>query len=237
MNIKALFLDLDDTLHSFSISAGTAMNEVYNHMVKKYALPMDRLKQTYAQIMAQTEKDAFFNGRTSREYRTERFTKLLTTFNVQDEDLVRELLDIYSVTLEGAMVLSEGVGHLLGRLSQKKPLYIVSEGPSDAQRRAIDKLGLATYFQGVFISGEAKKIKETGELFQHALEKTGYKPEEVVLIGDSYARDVVGGLAAGLYVVWFNRKNEQLNLKDKQPHAQISNMQELDGILEEHFRI
>lgn len=237
MNIKALYFDMDDTLHSFSKSAGTAMNEVYNHILKKHALPLDRLKQTYAKIMAQTEKNAFFDGRTSREYRTERFTKLLAAFNVNDESTVRQLLDIYAETLERNMGLSDGVKDVLNRLSQKKPLYIVSEGPSDAQRRAIDILGLATYFQGVFISGEAKKIKETGELFQYALEQTAYKPEEVVLIGDSYARDVVGGLAAGLYVVWLNRENKQLTPKEKQPHAQISNIQESEKILEKYFSV
>lgn len=237
MNIKALYFDMDDTLHSFSRSAGASMKEVYKHIVQKHSLPLEELKQTYSKIIAQTEKDAFFDGRTSKEYRTERFAKLLASFKIQDESTIRELLDIYAETLERNMRLSEDVRDTLIRLSQKKPLYIVSEGPSDAQRRAIELLGLTPYFQDVFISGEAKKVKETGELFKYALEQGGHKPEEVVLIGDSYIRDVIGGLIAGLYVVWLNRENKQLSSGDKQPHAQISDIQELEGILEKHFSI
>ena len=75
MIIKALYFDMDDTLHSFSRCAGAAMNEVYSHIVQKHCLSLENLKQKYAKIMAQTEKDAFFDGRTSTEYRTERFTK------------------------------------------------------------------------------------------------------------------------------------------------------------------
>lgn len=235
MNIKALFFDMDDTLHSFSRSAGECMGKVYAYIVQKHGIPLERLKQEYAGIIAQTEKDAFFDGRASTEYRTERITKLLTAFNIEDEQTVNELLGIYSDTLEKNTSPFEGVAGMLGRLRDKKPLYFVTEGLSDAQRRAVEILGLAPYFQDVFISGEVKKIKETGELFQHALEQTSYRPKEVVLIGDSYARDVVGGLAAGLYVVWFNRKNEDLRSNDKKPHAQIFNIQELESILEQHF--
>ena len=237
MDIKALYFDMDNTLHDFSRSGGIAMGEVYKHIAQKHGLPLDKLKQEYERIRVQAEKDAFFDGRTSTEYRAERFTKLLGAFNIYDKETVKRLLEVYAETLEINMKPFDGVTDVLGRLSRKKPLYIVTEGPGDAQRRAIDILGLPSYFQDVFISGEAKKIKETGELFRYALEQTGCKPHEVVLIGDSYERDVLGGLKAGLHVIWFNRKNKQLNPEDKQPSAQIHYMLELEKMLKEHFGI
>jgi HAD superfamily hydrolase (TIGR01549 family) len=235
MFIKSLFLDMDDTLHDFSNSAGMAMSKVYRHIVKKHDLSEQQLREAYRAIMTQTEKNAFFDGRTSREYRTERFARLLNTFDVQDERMVDELLVIYAQTLEENMKLYDGVMDVLSRLQKKLPMFIVTEGPSDAQRRAIKILGLSPFIKEIFISGEAKKIKETGELFEHALNQTGLSPNEVVLVGDSHVRDVVGGLKAGLNVVWLNTKGKVLRPQQEQPQFEISDITELETVLKKCF--
>ena len=97
-DIKAFFFDLDNTLHDYSKSAGKAMDEVYQKVHSTYGIPIEDLKQRYVQIMSEAEKNAFFDGRTSKEYRTERFSKLLSAFNITDDILIGNLLSIYSAT-------------------------------------------------------------------------------------------------------------------------------------------
>lgn len=232
MFIRGLYLDLDNTLHNFSNSAGIAMSGVYEHIVKKYSLSKQQLRETYETIIARTEKNAFFDGRTSGEYRTERFNELLDTFEIQDEGMVSNLLDIYAQALEENMKPSNGALDMLNKLSNKFSLFILTEGPGDAQRKAVKILGFLPYIKDIFISGEIKKVKETGELFQYALQRTGFKPNEVILVGDSYERDVVGGLKAGLNVVWLNARGEKLKPQQKQPQAQISDITELEIVLQ-----
>ncbi|MFH1565514.1 MAG: HAD family hydrolase [bacterium] len=235
MPIKSLYLDMDNTLHDFSNSAGIAMSGVYQHIVKKYGLQEQQLRETYKEIMARTEKNAFFDGRTSREYRTERFNNLLNSFNIQDKEMVKNLLSIYAQTLEKYMKPSNGVLNMLSKLNKKFPLFILTEGPEDAQRKAIEILGFLPYIKDIFISGETRKVKETGELFQYALQRTGLKPNEVILVGDSYERDVVGGLKVGLNVVWLNAKGEELKPQQQKPQVQISDISELETVLQKNF--
>jgi FMN phosphatase YigB (HAD superfamily) len=39
-------------------------------------------------------------------------------------------------------------------------------------------------------------------VFAHALDRLGAEPETAVMVGDSWERDVVGALGAGMSAVW-----------------------------------
>lgn len=232
--IKAIFFDLDDTLHDFKRVSGGAMVHVYEEIVKRYGLDKTRLRERYSELITQAEEHAFLDGRLSTDYRTERFRNLLQTFGIQDEGFVKELVGLYRKELENGLSLFPGFHSRLKDLQQKYDLCIVTEGPVDAQQRTIEILGIKDYFKRIFISGELKKIKSTGELFKHAIKESGYSAQEIMLIGDSYKRDVLGGLRAGLKVVWLNRKNEKIADGDPKPHSQIKSLDELEANLKKN---
>ncbi len=238
--LKAIYLDMDNTLHSFSQSSGKAMSEVYNLVQSRYNVPIEKLKDVYKRIMQRTEENAFFDGRTSTEYRTERFTDMLRTSGVKNLDIVPNLLDVYSRVLIENTKPFDKTHKVLDSLSKRFKLYIITEGPSDAQRKVVDLLDLAQYIEDIFISGEAKKIKSNGNLFRYALKVTKHDPREVVHVGDSYKRDIVGASKAGLGSIWLNSKNEKLKWYQIKPLAQISDIQELgklETLLKHNFRM
>lgn len=190
--VENIFLDLDGTLHDFRATARAGMTSVFDSIHQEYAIPVEALTKEYGLIMAEAEKQAFREGKTSREYRTERFSKLLGRFSIRDDARVSELVDKYGTVFEDNLRLEVDVQHALAALSKGFTLYLLTEGPLDAQQRTIEKLGISKYLSGIYTSGEYKKVKETGDLFTTALENLRCKPENVLVVGDSKQRDIRG---------------------------------------------
>jgi len=83
------------------------------------------------------------------------------------------------------------------------PIYIVSNIDTDDIRKAIEYHGLKP--AGVFTSEDAKSYKPRKELFELALNDSGFKSDEVIHIGDSISSDVKGAGALGIKTLWLNR--------------------------------
>lgn len=83
------------------------------------------------------------------------------------------------------------------------PIYIVSNIDTSDINEAIAFHGFKP--DGVFTSEDARSYKPRSELFEYALSKTGFSPDEVVHIGDSLSSDVKGAGNAGIKAIWINR--------------------------------
>ena len=86
-----------------------------------------------------------------------------------------------------------GAADLLARLKAAgKTIVAVSDMYfSKVQIEAIlDRVGLLTYFDHVFVSCDAKLTKQTGRLFEHVLRTLDLVPADVVHIGDNPRSDV-----------------------------------------------
>lgn len=83
------------------------------------------------------------------------------------------------------------------------PVYIVSNIDTSDIMCALKYHGLNP--AGVFTSEDARAYKPRRELFELALGKTEFKPEEVIHIGDSISSDVKGASALGIRTLWLNR--------------------------------
>ena len=235
MHIKALFFDLDDTLHDFSTASSAAMAETYKLILSKHdSLKLDDLKAEYRKLIAKVEEDAFLDGRTSTEYRTERFTALLAAFGITDQGLVESILTTYDQVLTVNLKLFEEVERVLPEEKAiGRKIYLISDAPHDAQVKALKILELDTKIDGLFTSNAARKKKSNGELFRHALEQIGLSADEVLVIGDSYQRDIKGALSCGLNCIWINRRKATLAENELRPTSELNDLSQLREKIEE----
>ena len=90
----------------------------------------------------------------------------------------------------------------LAEVGARHRLGLITNGPSDIQRLKLEQAGLTGAFAGEVISGELGVGKPRPEVFLGLLERLGVTPEASVMVGDSWERDIEGGLAAGMSVVW-----------------------------------
>lgn len=85
-------------------------------------------------------------------------------------------------------------------------LGIVTNGPPDQQRAKLERLGVLSYFDpaAVMVSGERGYAKPDPRIFHDALSALKRSPQDALYVGDSWPSDVLGALATGLDVAWFN---------------------------------
>ena len=129
--------DLDDTLHEFRKSSKHAVDETLKAISENCKVPIQDLQRSYSKVLADKTSSAFVEGKTSHEYREERFRTVLHhfTLEVSDKDMER-FLATYEETLMKALELKCGALDLLktSRAMGKK-IAVITKGPQDAQER------------------------------------------------------------------------------------------------------
>lgn len=97
--------------------------------------------------------------------------------------------------------LRNGALALLDYLAMRRlPMALVSNGPSDMRRAAVEALSLEEYFEVVVVSGDAEvgRRKPSAEIFEIACRKLGVHPARALMIGDDPVNDIRGAKSAGM---------------------------------------
>ena len=83
----------------------------------------------------------------------------------------------------------------------------------------------------VLISESVRAYKPHRRVFEHALERLGLAPHDVLHVGDSDVDDVKGAREAGLRVAWVNRDGRRRRPDVPPPDFEIRNLSELPALL------
>lgn len=160
------------------------------------------LKAAYLRVLKEKTSSVFIDGKSSHEYRAARFTSAMNALKlVSTMEQVAQILEIYEKTLMEHLKLKPGVTSLLKLLKQQgKCIAIVTEGPQDAQERTVAALGLEPYFDRL-ITTNAFGAAKVSRLFERALDFPGIKSRDVVMVGDSWDRDVLPAAKLGISCV------------------------------------
>ncbi|NYI05851.1 HAD family hydrolase [Allostreptomyces psammosilenae] len=91
----------------------------------------------------------------------------------------------------------------LGELGLR--IGVITNGHPVQQRAKLAAIGLAELVDPLVCSVEVGVGKPDPRIFQEACRRAGTVPERCLHVGDLWAKDVVGALAAGMTAVWLNR--------------------------------
>ena len=123
--------------------------------------------------------------------------------------------------------IDDNIIKLLEYLKTKYELVILTDWYGDQQAKRLEKIDILKYFQNVY-SAENTKRKPFKEAFMQAIGNN--KPEECIIIGDSFERDIKGALNAGLQAIWYNPNNETEITKNEEYYS-VSKLEEINKIL------
>lgn len=84
------------------------------------------------------------------------------------------------------------------------PLYVISNNGIQYVEKALSKNGL--FPAGIICADMVQAYKPHSEIFERALEVSGYTADDVIHIGDSYSSDVQGAMSAGIKPILVQRK-------------------------------
>ena len=84
---------------------------------------------------------------------------------------------------------------------------LITNGLESDIKEVLPRVGLTDFFDVEVTSDLVSKIKPHKEIFLHALEKLGIKPQEAMHVGDKVERDYEGAKRCGLKALLIDREN------------------------------
>ncbi|KAF1360922.1 HAD-like protein [Lizonia empirigonia] len=171
--------DLHDTLHGFRKASAAAVTTVLRILngQRHPESALEDLEMEYKRILARGTASAFVDGRTSHQYREDRLQ--------QNFELKPGVLDLLKTLKQ--------YGHMIA---------VITEGPQDGQERTVEALGLMPYIDYLATTNKLGVAKTDG-LFVKVLEHLGLEPNEMIMTGDGWERDIVPATQAGIYCVHY----------------------------------
>lgn len=206
--IKAVFIDVDDTLLDFRLTMETIMKAGF----EKYSLGeyrpemLDIAISTSVEVWRAYERGEIGYGEILSQRWNRIFAKLGIDFDGETfEKFFRDYIFDSAILVDGAIELLE---HLRG----KYILCVASNGPNDQQMNRLKIAGMTEYFEHFFVSERLGAAKPSVEFFSRAIEELctdreeRILPGEIMMIGDSLTSDMAGGIANGLVTCFFNKR-------------------------------
>jgi HAD superfamily hydrolase (TIGR01549 family) len=203
--IKAVLFDLDDTLFDHRGCAREALTAVQGCHDRFRSTPFDALDRAHARVLAEVHAVVMLGRMPLETARVERFRRLLASMDVpSDEGLADRIATTYRDTYRTARRAIAGAPALLAAIKSSARIAIVSNNLLEEQQEKLRTCGLDEFVDALIVSEEAGTSKPDPAIFRLALDRLQALPGDAVMVGDSWAADVVGARAAGIRVVWFN---------------------------------
>lgn len=203
--VKAVILDLDDTLYAYEPLDAEARSRVRDYACEQLGITKARYDEAYQFGRSETKRQLGDVG--ASHNRMLYYQKTLEYFGENPMPLSLRLYETYWGTFLEKMTLFEGVREFIDCLHEHKiKVMICTDLTAHIQHRKIEALGLAQDICCLVTSEEAGREKPSREVFDLCLKKLGLPPEEVCCIGDSFVKDVEGAKAIGMQAILFQPK-------------------------------
>lgn len=205
---RALLVDIDDTVVDWIGPARDAViASVATHRALAGADP-ERVADRFLEIVEETHA-LWMAGELSVDgLRAERIRRLVAESGAELEDGEAEALAaIYREAYLAARRAVPGARELLAEIRRcGARIVAVTNNLVAEQEDKLRHTGLRDHFDALVISEAAGVNKPDPRIFELALEAAGASPSEAVMLGDSWANDVLGAVGAGISAAWLDRR-------------------------------
>ena len=204
--IKAVFLDVDNTLLDFN----ACMQQSLERAFAEFGIDCTpEIMAVYARVNREL-REKLLRGEISREeHRKTRFARIFAELGLALDG--PEFEDRFLAHLKTSAVRIDGAEELMRHLSGKYLVCVASNTPHDGQDERLANAELLYAVQHVFTSKMFACSKPSREFFDACFKRLpDLKPEECIMIGDSLVNDIGGALDYGMHACWFNPKGAAL---------------------------
>ena len=205
---KALLVDIDDTIVDW---IGPARDAVKSAVATDRALAgsdPERLADRFLEIVEETHA-LWMSGELSvDELRAERIKRLASESGSADLDPseAEELAAAYRDAYLAARRPVIGAAELLAEVRRRGARIVaVTNNLVAEQEDKLRHVSLRHLFDELVISEAAGVNKPDPAIFDLALRRAGARPHEAIMLGDSWANDVMGAIGSGIAAAWLDR--------------------------------
>ena len=199
--IKAVLLDVDNTLLDFNKSASETIKSAFYELGLTFTDGIfEVFLSTNDMLWRKIEQKEITRAELHRIRWNIIFEKLgIKADGHEMERLFLSRLENYAIPVEGAL---ETVKYLSG----KYKLYTASNAPYAQQVKRLTLSGIIPFIERILNFEEQGINKPQKRFFEECLKAMSpATKEETVLIGDSLSADMQGGKSVGITTIWFNR--------------------------------
>jgi len=211
--IKALFLDMDETLCDTHKANNIAKRELAKRALTVCGNSLDSEQfaeryiqgiyrnwtplqhQKYMQIIEQHSEDAF---------RVQLIQDLLVNMQqpVISEEDAQFLQNCFDEERLAAFDFFPGIEKFLSDMRKRMTLVVITNGPAFSQVPKVQCIHLSQHVDHIIIGGQEKEQKPERSIFAKALRLAGCENHEVIHIGDGLTPDIGGANASNIKSVW-----------------------------------
>lgn len=226
MKYQTILFDADGTLLDFARAEAAALSDTLTH----FGLPDDaETHRVYS--AANAEQWALLEQKrvTRAELKYNRFYNFCQSLGFSRD--AAEMAEFYENALAHKSFLIDGALELCRALSAHCDLYIITNGFIKIQTGRFADSPITPFFKRIFISEEIGVEKPDVAFFDYvAREIPNFDKRTTLIVGDSLASDIEGGIRARIDTCWIN-PNEKPIPADKPITHVITALSELYQII------
>lgn len=234
MSITTILFDLDDTLHDDIAAFRMASDEISARVAQHYPVAPSALSAAF-----QLETESFWRTYNpalldpNKDPRSIMWMRALKRFGIESVSVADELAQRFETARAQYYRLFPGTTAALAELRARGfTLGMLTNGLRSTHRAKLQLLGIEEYFHGVFLSDDLGVSKPDPAAFRMACEQLGSAPQQTVMVGDRYDKDIAGALDVGLLTIWVNPQLLDAPENTRAPHATVSSVAEVPDTIE-----
>jgi putative hydrolase of the HAD superfamily len=211
--INAVVFDLDDTLCTYWDAAKAGLRATFKLHPILDKTPEEMLLiwgSAYREFGPTIKTTEWYNEylHSGEPTRIEQMRRTLAEVGVVNEGLAKQLSDTYAFERKAALKLFPESLSVLHLIRARYPLGLLTNGPADIQREEIARLGIESFFDGIFIEGEMEEGKPESSVFYRVALHFECQPSELLMVGNSYYHDIMPAVELGWHTAWIRRPSD-----------------------------
>lgn len=205
--VRAVLFDFDNTLYDDAYARQESDRVLRRRVPQFRRVPLGELIRLDEQFLAATHVELVMTGRMTVEAsRIVRMQRLSAAVGVpigraEAHRINRIRTRAY---FEHERAVPGSLALLRALRARGIHIAVVTDHLRSEQEKKIAALGLAPLLDSLTTWEEAGASKPDPRIFRLALQRCGGKPGDVVMVGDSWERDVEGARGLGIRAVWFD---------------------------------
>ena len=225
-NIRAISLDLDDTLWAVEPVIRRAEAELWQWLSENYPRIGERHAAPDIRVLRNRIVDDYPDKAHDFRFLRKRLLARLALDAGYSASIAEDAFEVFDAA-RNRVDLFPDVRPALARLSERYALVALTNGNA-----SLDKIGIKEYFSGTVSAAETGVPKPSPKIFHAAATHLAVAPEEVLHVGDHPELDVAGAAEAGMRTAWINRTGAAWPDTLSPPDATVECLEGLAGLLE-----
>ena len=206
--IKCITFDLDDTLWAIEPVIIEAEQRSYTWLKENYPIVAENFDiLSLRQLMKNTASDNPDIKHNLTKVRIRAYTYIKDLYKLSDDMPLKSFE--YFMKYRNKVKLYDGAENMLIELKKKYIIGTITNGNA-----SLEKIGIKNFFDFEVKASDVGFMKPSPKIFEAAVKIAGCNPSEMVHIGDSYEKDIIGAKSINMNYIWLNhKKNEYLDIE------------------------